>query len=139
MVFFGKILPVALVCFFIAGMGFAGGMYLIPLMNGDVIDYDETMTGVRREGMYAGVNSLITKPAISFANSAFLSITAAFGFDKTIKTAAQSDWAKQGILVAWMAIPAALLIICAFSLRFYPLAGEKWDEAKKALAERHNR
>ncbi|MCR4594565.1 MAG: MFS transporter [Clostridiales bacterium] len=139
MVFFGKVLPIALICFFIAGMGFAGGMYLIPLMNGDVIDYDETVTGVRREGMYAGVNSFITKPAISFANSAFLSITAAFGFDKSIKTAEQSDWAKQGILVAWMAIPAVLLIICAFSLKFYPLSGKKWDEAKKELDEKHNR
>lgn len=139
MVFFGKILPIALICFFTAGMGFAGGMYLIPLMNGDVIDYDETVTGVRREGMYAGVNSLITKPAISFANSAFLSIIAAFGFDKNIKTALQTDWAKQGILVAWMAIPAVLLIICAISLKFYPLAGEKWDEQKKALEERHKK
>ena len=38
------------------GMGFAGGMYLVPLMNGDVIDYDESITGLRHEGMYAGVN-----------------------------------------------------------------------------------
>ena len=42
-------------------------------------------------------------------------------------------WAKQGVLVAWMAVPAALLIICAVSLKFYPLAGEKWDETKRAL------
>ena len=44
MVFLGGILPVALAGFFTAGMGFAGGMYLIPLMNGDVIDYDESVT-----------------------------------------------------------------------------------------------
>ena len=137
MIFFGKFLPVALACFFTAGMGFAGGMYLIPLMNGDVIDYDESVTGVRREGMYAGVNSLITKPAISLANAAFLMIIAWFGFDKTIKTELQTPWAKQGILVAWMAIPAILLVICAFSLKFYPLAGEKWLKTKKELEERH--
>ncbi|MBO4339644.1 MAG: MFS transporter [Clostridia bacterium] len=137
MVFFGKFLPVALACFFTAGMGFAGGMYLIPLMNGDVIDYDESVTGVRREGMYAGVNSLITKPAISLANAAFLMIIAWFGFDKTIKTELQTPLAKQGILVAWMAIPAILLVICAFSLKFYPLAGEKWQKTKKELEERH--
>lgn len=139
MIFFGKYLPVALCCFFTAGMGFAGGMYLVPLMNGDVIDYDESVTGIRREGMYAGVNSLITKPAISLANAAFLMIIKWFGFDKTIKTELQTPWAKQGILVAWMAIPAILLIICAFSLKFYPLAGEKWNETKKMLEERHNK
>ena len=49
----------------------------------------------------------------------------------------QSEWAKQGVLVAWMAVPAALLIICAISLKFYPLAGEKWDETKRALEEKH--
>ena len=137
MVFLGKYLFIALPCFFTAGMGFAGGMYLIPLMNGDVIDYDESVTGVRREGMYAGVNSLITKPAISLANSAFIMIIGRFGFDFDLETALQSAWAKQGILVAWMAIPAVLLIICAFSLRFYPLAGEKWQQTKLELEERH--
>lgn len=137
MVFFGKYLPVALPCFFTAGMGFAGGMYLIPLMNGDVIDYDESVTGIRREGMYAGVNSLITKPAISLANSSFIMITEWFGFNTKIETQLQSAHAKQGILVAWMAIPAILLIICSLCLKFYPLTGEKWLKTKHELEERH--
>lgn len=137
MAIFGKISVIAVLGFFTAGMGFAGGMYLVPLMNGDVIDYDESITGLRREGMYAGVNSLITKPAISFANSAFLLIAKAFGYDTTLASGMQSEWAKQGVLVAWMAVPAALLIICAISLKFYPLAGEKWDETKRALEEKH--
>lgn len=137
MAIFGKISVIAVLGFFTAGMGFAGGMYLVPLMNGDVIDYDESITGLRREGMYAGVNSLITKPAISFANSAFLLIAKAFGYDTTLASGMQSEWAKQGVLVAWMAVPAALLIICAVSLKFYPLAGEKWDETKRALEEKH--
>lgn len=135
MAIFGKISVIAILGFFTAGMGFAGGMYLVPLMNGDVIDYDESITGLRHEGMYAGVNSLITKPAISFANSAFLLIAKAFGYDTTLASGMQSEWAKQGVLVAWMAVPAALLIICAVSLKFYPLAGEKWDETKRALEE----
>ena len=137
MAIFGKISVIAVLGFFTAGMGFAGGMYLVPLMNGDVIDYDESITGLRHEGMYAGVNSLITKPAISFANSAFLLIAKAFGYDTTLASGMQSEWAKQGVLVAWMAVPAALLIICAVSLKFYPLAGEKWDETKRALEEKH--
>jgi len=134
---FGKNSIVAGIAFFTAGMGFAGGMFLIPLMNGDVIDYDETVTGQRREGMYAGVNSLITKPAISFANSAFLMIAKAFGYNTALTAGLQSETAKQGILVAWMAVPAAMLIICAVAMKFYPLAGEKWAEAKRQLEEKH--
>lgn len=139
MAILGKITPVALIAFFTAGMGFAGGMYLIPLMNGDVIDYDESVTGIRREGMYAGVNSLITKPAISFANSAFLIIAKAFGYDTNLQAGMQSSMAKQGVLVAWMAVPAVLLIICAISLKWYPLHGKKWEETKLSLSQKHNK
>lgn len=138
MTVFGKYSVVAALGFFVAGTGFAGGMYLIPLMNGDVIDYDETVTGTRREGMYAGVNSLITKPAISFANAAFLMIAKAFGYDTALASGMQSETAKQGVLVAWMAIPALMLIICAVSMKYYPLAGEKWNEAKRKLEMKHN-
>lgn len=138
MAVFGKYHAVALAGFFTAGMGFAGGMFLIPLMNGDVIDYDESVTGIRREGMYAGVNSLITKPAISFANAAFLMIAKAFGYDTTLAAGLQSDWAKQGVLVAWMAVPAALLVICAICMKFYPLAGERWAQTKRELELRHH-
>ncbi len=138
MTLFGGNNIVAGVGFFAAGMGFAGGMFLVPLMNGDVIDYDETVTGQRREGMYAGVNSLITKPAISFANSAFIMIAKGFGYDMAATAGNQTALAKQGLLVAWMAVPAVLLIICAVSLKFYPLAGEKWNETKRRLEEKHH-
>lgn len=138
MAILGKLAIVAIIAFFTAGMGFAGGMYLIPLMNGDVIDYDESVTGIRREGMYAGVNSLITKPAISLANSAFLIVAKAFGYDTTLAAGMQSSWAKQGVLVAWMAIPAILLIICAVCLKWYKLSGEEWIRAKKELELKHS-
>ena len=46
-------------------------------------------------------------------------------------------WAKQGVLVAWMAIPALLLIITAISLKWYPLHGEKWDKIKLSIEEKH--
>ncbi|MBQ3817204.1 MAG: MFS transporter, partial [Clostridia bacterium] len=137
MVFFGKIFPVAVAGFFLAGLGFAGGMYLVPIMNGDVIDYDEHKFGQRREGMYAGVNSFITKPAISLSNAAFVEIISLFGYNSA-SVGAQSETAKQGILVAWMAIPALLLIITAVSLKWYPLHGEKWNSIKSEIEIKHN-
>ena len=120
----GQLTPVALVVFFITGVGFAGGMYLVPIMNGDVIDYDELKTGARREGIYAGVNSLITKPAISLANAAFLMIAKWFGYDTALAAGLQSALAK-------------LLILSAIGMKFYPLFGKKWDDEKLALAEKH--
>lgn len=128
---------VAVIGFVTVGIGFAGGMYLIPIMNGDVIDYDESVSGLRREGMYAGVNSFISKPAISFANAAFLMIVKWFGYDTNITAGMQTPLAKQGVLVAWMALPTLLLIICFVCMRWYPLVGEKWNKTKRELEISH--
>lgn len=137
MSFFGGSLFVAVPGFFAAGIGFAGGMYLVPMMMGDVTDYDETRTGLRREGMYAGVNSFITKPAISIAQAAFLTIITAFGYVQNLKAGSQSPSARQGLLIGWMLIPAILLLICFFCMFLYPLKGEKWNKEKKRLSEEH--
>ena len=119
------------------GFGFAGGMYLIPLMNGDVVDFDEHKTGLRREGMYAGINSFITKPAISIAQWGLLAIIAAFGYDQTLAKGTQSASAQTGILVGWVAPTGILLLACFFILALYPLAGKKWEEIKKQLELHH--
>ena len=67
------------------------------MMNGDVIDYDEHVSGLRREGMYAGVNSLICKPAISIANAVFPIMIQWFGYDSSVPLNAQSDVTVFGI------------------------------------------
>lgn len=139
MCFLGHISIVALVCFLVTGVGFAGGMYLVPIMNGDVIDHDEVITGSRREGMYAGVNSLVTKPAISFANAAFLMIAKWFGYDTTLAAGMQDALAKRGVIVAWMAVPALLMLITAVAMKYYPLHGKKWDDEKQKLEMAHNK
>ncbi len=46
-IFAGQYVIPAMIAFFIIGLGFSGGMYLVPLMNGEVIDYDEAKTGFR--------------------------------------------------------------------------------------------
>jgi len=119
------------------GFGFAGGMYLIPLMNGDVVDYDEHLTGLRREGMYAGINSFITKPAISIAQWALLTIITAFGYDQSLPKGAQTPLAQTGVLVGWVAPTAFLLLLSFFALELYPLAGHRWEEIKTQLSVLH--
>jgi GPH family glycoside/pentoside/hexuronide:cation symporter len=133
----GKLLIPAVIGFFLIGVGFAGGMYLIPIMNGDVIDYDEQRTRLRREGMYAGINSLVTKPAISLAQAGFLWILQANGYDPLLPKGLQSPQAENGILLAWMLIPAILLTISWLTMRWYPLAGKQWDEIKQQISVIH--
>ncbi|CAG0931025.1 Isoprimeverose transporter [Thermoflexales bacterium] len=137
LLFLGREIIPSVIAFFFVGVGFSGCMYLIPLMNGDVIDMDEHRTGLRREGMYAGVNSLITKPAISLAQAVFLSVITAFGYDQELMKGAQSVNAQTGVLVGWVAVPAILLYACFVLLQFYPLAGEAWHQIKHGLAQIH--
>jgi GPH family glycoside/pentoside/hexuronide:cation symporter len=137
MVLFGGVPAVAAAGFFVTGVGFAGGMFMIPIMNGDVIDRDETVTGLRREGMYAGVNSFITKPAISLAQAAFLAVLTRFGYDQTAASGTQSATAAKGILCAWMLIPGILLLVCFGVLFLYRLDGPEWLAQKAALAKAH--
>jgi GPH family glycoside/pentoside/hexuronide:cation symporter len=137
MLVFGRVLVIAMISFFLVGIGFAGGMYLIPMMNGDVVDYDEHRTRLRREGMYAGINSLVTKPAISIAQAVFLWFLSQFGYDQTLAKGMQSAQAQTGILNAWMLVPAILLLVSLVAMRWYPLAGEAWTTIKSDLSRQH--
>ena len=134
----GQYTVASIVGFFGAGIGFAGGTYLIPMMNGDVIDYDEHLSGLRREGMYAGVNSLICKPAISIANALFPIMIQWFGYDASLALNQQSSTAAFGIRFSWVSVSAVLLLICAFVIgKFYSLDGSKWAQIKSNLALQH--
>ncbi|MBN1260961.1 MAG: MFS transporter [Anaerolineae bacterium] len=134
---FGRNVVGSTLGFFLFGVGFSGGMYLIPLMNGDVVDMDEHRTGLRREGMYAGINSFITKPAISIAQWALLAIMTAFGYDQTLPAGAQSFQAETGILIGWTSVTGVLLVLSFISLIWYPLAGADWEQIKTRLGVVH--
>lgn len=121
------------------GIGLAGGLYLIPLLNGDVIDYDESITGQRREGMYAGVNSFVTKYATSLAQMVFLAIIVAFGYDTLLEPANQKPLADLGVIIGWMLVPTILLFICFIAMRYYPLEGTEWLETKEELEQIHHK
>lgn len=159
--FLGVYFYVTCFAFFACGVGMAGGLYLVPMINGDVIDKDEIDNGHRREGVYAGINSLITKPAQSIAIALFpLMLSSFFGFDKNLKTpvlnpdgspkiygsgvsALTTDWASQpetaknGFFFCWMIITSILLILSFIAMWFYPLHGKKWNEEKAKLAKEH--
>ena len=133
----GRMVIPSMVGLFGFGLGFAGGMYLIPLMNGDVVDMDEHRTGLRREGMYAGVNSFITKPAISLAQASVLWFLNSYGYYQNLKPGLQSPRAETGILMGWVLVPGVLLLLCFIALCWYPLDGAAWDKIKARLEQVH--
>ncbi len=146
--FLGQYFYVSVFTFICCGVGLAGGLYLIPMINGDVIDKDEVDNGTRREGVYAGINSLITKPAGSIATALFPAmIVGLFGFDMNLKKvengsevidyANQALSAKNGLFMCWFLITGILLLLSFIAMWFFPLHGKEWDKAKHDLSIKH--
>ena len=87
--------------------------------------------------MYAGVNSFITKYAISLAQAIFLWIIILFEYDNSLAKGQQSSYTETGIIIGWVLVPAILLLICLITMRWYPLTGTEWKETKEKLTEIH--
>jgi len=132
--FSGNLFFVAMVSLVVVGIGLAPVLLIWSPLLADVMDYDEILTGKRRETTYAGMNALITKPAISIANALFLLVISGFGFDNT--QTVQSDSAILGIQLGYTLIPALLFAIGAFAIwKWYTLDGNDWIAKKVELGK----
>ena len=135
--FIGWTIYFAMVGFILIGIGFSGFMLTNQVVIADIVDYDETRTGKRRETTYSGINALITKPAISIANWLFLLIINDFGFDANQAT--QTFSTQMGIMIGFSLIPAIFLIFSGIVMLFYPLDGPEWLAQKAELIKIHEK
>jgi len=133
-----------LVCFgfSIVFLAFAGDFIFHNPMRADTIDYDFwKISGERREGLYAGIGPLISKPMISVALATPTSLMTLFGLiyvgDMLQPTMGEFN-AFLGVSIAMGLIPG-LVALFGFIIwvRFYPLTGEVVDEMKTALLKIH--
>ncbi len=117
-------------------IGFGTLSILGTTFNGENIDYDEKLTGKRREVTYGGVGALFGKPAISIANAIFLFIISFYNFDPDAGSNQSAD-AILGLMIAFALIPGICLAISGIFLLFWPLHGPEWDKIKEELKEIH--
>jgi Na+/melibiose symporter-like transporter len=123
---------------------FSADFILHNPMRADTIDYDLwKISGERREGLYAGIGPLISKPMISVALITPTSLMTLFGLiyvGGELQPTLGMDSAFLGVNIAMGLIPGlvALLgfIIWVFA---YPLTGEVVDEMKGELREIHKK
>jgi len=116
---------------FFGGYGiFAQG----PLMYLSVDD-DEIKHGIRREGMFLGINALFTKPAMSLGPIIATLILVSFGYIQGADT--QSASTLIGIKIIFLLVPAIATAIGLIFMYFYPLHGERLREMMEKLEEIH--
>lgn len=127
-------------------LGFTGEFVQHNPMRADTIDYDYwKISGERREGLYAGVGPLLSKPMISVALAVPTALMTAFGLIYVDAVGGLS--ATQGLAAASLGVNISMTllpgIVCLIGLiiwvKFYPLTGEVVEKMKKEVSILHER
>jgi len=102
------------------GIGLAGIILLSDVLISDVIDHDWTKTGVRREGMYFGVNAFVCRFAIALEAASIGLVFSLTKYNPIIFTQTKAFLLGLRILVA--GLPIVALAIAFGIMVFYPLS-----------------
>ncbi|TFG28443.1 MAG: MFS transporter [Promethearchaeota archaeon] len=115
---------------------FFGGysIFSIPLLHLS-FDEDEVKNGIRREGMFLGINALVTKPALSLGPIVATIILVYYGYVQGSDI--QPSSAILGIKILFFLIPAIVVSISLIFIYFHPLYGERLEILEKKLESLH--
>jgi GPH family glycoside/pentoside/hexuronide:cation symporter len=125
--------PLIYVVAVVAGIGFSAQWVFPWSMLPDVVEYDEKLTGERREGIYYGLWAFLSKftGALGVAVSGW-----ALDLYGYIPNVAQTEHALFGIRLFFAIVPAAVLLVSLPFLIWYPITRKKHAELVKELADR---
>ena len=104
-------------------------------MLGAVIDEDEQKTGVRKAGLFTGLNALITIPIAGIHTAIFTSLIAFYGFESG--AAEQSARALDGIRVGAGLIPMLFVLFGVVPILFSPINLARERELSAFSEQRH--
>jgi len=118
----------------VSGIGFGAGLVLPASLVADTIDYDEWQTGHRREGLYYGLWSIVTKVSAAIGAAAALPALERAGY------VAQATTQPESVSLALRTMYAAVPCLCyaaAFlvAVRF-PIDERRHGEIRRALDAR---
>ena len=119
------------------GIGLVGLIVLLDVLLSDVIDEDELRTGIRREGMYFGINGFMVRLAISFQSVIMGFVLSKSGYNAALPVDMQPSGAILGIKGLLVVVPLISLLFAIILYRKYPLAGDKLHEIKAKLEQIH--
>jgi len=118
------------------GASLGGVIVLSDVVISDVIDEDELKTGVRREGMYFGVNAFVTRFAIAMEAASIGVVFTLTKYNPNIIIQPQAFIVGLRVLLSGF---TAFGMAVAFSIMlFYPLAGTYLEEIKMRIKLVHS-
>jgi GPH family glycoside/pentoside/hexuronide:cation symporter len=116
------------------GLSSSGMALMAGAMLGDIADYDEWQTGLRREGLFASVLSWFDKAGMSFGALLGGFVLVWIGFNA--KLGAQTPRTLELMKFSYFLAPFLGALIALFLIKRYELSEAKAYEIKQALALR---
>ena len=92
----------------IAGVGGGCGQVVGPSIQADVVDYDERVTGERKEGIYFAAWAFVRKSAFGIATMLVGLLLGAIGFEPNVE---QSDATKLGLRTLFGIVPGVCYLV----------------------------
>jgi Na+/melibiose symporter-like transporter len=142
MICFGAVFPfvflmestsIAVIILLLAGVGLSGLMMFPTVLLGDVIDEDQTITGKRREGYYAGVSGVLVKSSTAISWGIIAIFVTLFKIPKELGTLELMGLPKLGLQILVGGVPVIIMIVALLCLWKYPLAGERLNLVKQQV------
>ena len=118
---------------FLSGIGLGATLAIPSAIQADVIDYDELLTGERREGEYIGLWSISKKFAAAIGVGAGLSILGMAGY--TPNTAQPAE-VLTTLRVLYALVPSICNMAAIVIALAYPISGQVHLDIRKAIARR---
>ena len=107
---------------FVTGMTFGPTVAIPASMQADVIDYDELLTGERREGLYMGLWAVVRKFAAAIGVGVALPILSAVGYEPNVD---QTDTTKLALRVLYVGVPVICNLLAMAIAWRYPIDEEE--------------
>ena len=120
----------------IPGFG-TGGIIMTEVPFSAAIDYDELITGKRREATYNGILTLIARLAIALSGLALIIVQFFFGFKAGSES--QTPLALLGLTLLVSLIPFIVAVIALVVFSFFPINLKKFRDMMKELKVLHDK
>lgn len=111
-------LPGALAAAAVVGVAVAGMMVLLDMLLAEVVDIDAAKSGIRREGMYLGINGFVVRWSVSIQSAIFGLVLPWSGYAEGAST--QPESVSTGIRLMISGIPLCVLACAFVAFLFYP-------------------
>jgi GPH family glycoside/pentoside/hexuronide:cation symporter len=118
---------------FLSGIGFGATLAIPSAIQADVIDYDELLTGQRREGQYIGWWSIAKKMAAAVGIGAGLYLLGLAGYVPNVE---QNESVRFMLRILYALVPSILNLIGLVIAIAYPIDDEMHAQIRRSIEDR---